>query len=102
VPPAACHVLVSFRNLSEITKIDPATGAVLRRLGGLRNEFAFLDALTPHIVRQHSVRAADPLALPARRLVPYPSRTDAALLRASSTFGWSSGSALRQSSANRR
>lgn len=54
------HLLVSFRNLSEITKIDPATGRVLWRLGGLRNEFVFLDAPTPDFARQHSVRAAGP------------------------------------------
>ena len=37
------NLLVSFRSLSEITKIDLATGAVLWRMGGLRNQFAFLD-----------------------------------------------------------
>ncbi len=35
------NYLVSFRSLSEVTKIDAHTGAVLWRLGGARNEFRF-------------------------------------------------------------
>lgn len=54
------NLLVSFRNLSEITKIDARSGAVLWRLGGRRNEFAFLDTPVPPFSRQHSVRACAP------------------------------------------
>ena len=57
------NLIVSFRNLSEITKIDTRTGAVLWRLGGRRNEFAFVDAPTPAFAGQHSARAFAPGAL---------------------------------------
>lgn len=49
-------LLVSFRSLSEITKISTASGTVLWRMGGLRNEFTFLDTPSPAFVRQHGVR----------------------------------------------
>ncbi len=52
------NLLVSFRSLSEITKIDTRTGAVLWRMGGRRNEFAFPDS-EPPFLGQHGVRAAD-------------------------------------------
>lgn len=51
------NLLVSFRTLSEITKIDSHTGAVLWRMGGLRNQFAF-PASGPPFVGQHGLRAA--------------------------------------------
>jgi hypothetical protein len=57
------NLLVSFRNLGEITKIDVATGSVIWRLGGRRNEFAFLDAPTGAFVGQHGVRAPAPRAV---------------------------------------
>ncbi|HJU74249.1 MAG TPA: aryl-sulfate sulfotransferase [Gemmatimonadaceae bacterium] len=50
-------LLVSFRNLGEITKIDVATGAVRWRLGGRANQFAFENTATPAFVGQHSARA---------------------------------------------
>jgi hypothetical protein len=50
------NILVSFRNLSEITKIDSRTGAVLWRLGGLRNQFALGNGIQI-FAGQHSVRA---------------------------------------------
>ncbi len=53
------NLLVSFRNLNEITKIDASTGAVVWRLGGLRNQFA-MPAGTPSFAGQHSVRAVVP------------------------------------------
>lgn len=49
-------VLVSFRSLNEITAIDRSTGAVRWRMGGLRNQFTFLDTPTPAFARQHGVR----------------------------------------------
>ncbi len=54
------NLLVSFRNLSEITKIDTRTGQVLWRMGGLRNQFAFQNAPLPAFARQHSIRATEP------------------------------------------
>jgi hypothetical protein len=51
------NLIVSFRSLSEITKIDTKTGAVLWRMGGLRNEFTFADSNAPFL-RQHGVRMA--------------------------------------------
>jgi Arylsulfotransferase (ASST) len=48
-------LVVSFRSLSEITKIDTRTGAVVWRLGGLRNEFVFGNEPSPFF-RQHGVR----------------------------------------------
>ena len=50
------NLLVSFRSLSEITKIDTRTGAVAWRMGGLRNQFTFQDAPTPGFSRQHGLR----------------------------------------------
>jgi hypothetical protein len=50
------NLLVSFRNLNEVVKIDTRTGALLWRLGGAHNQFAF-DAPTPAFVHQHGVRA---------------------------------------------
>ena len=53
-------LLVSFRNLNEITKIDVPTGAVIWRLGGLRNEFTFTATPMPAFVRQHGLRVHAP------------------------------------------
>jgi len=50
------NLLVSFRSLNEITKIDVASGDVLWRLGGLRNEFTFADSSQPKFVHQHGLR----------------------------------------------
>jgi hypothetical protein len=52
------NVLVSFRNLSEVTKIDARTGAVVWRLGGIRNQFMFENTSAPAFIRQHGVRSA--------------------------------------------
>jgi hypothetical protein len=49
------NLLVSFRSLSEITKIDTRTGEVAWRMGGLRNQFAFSGA-SPPFLRQHGLR----------------------------------------------
>lgn len=75
------NLLVSFRSLNEITKIDAITGAVIWRLGGARNQFTFLDTSIPAFVHQHGVRAisggmlqlldniGDPTASRAKRYV---------------------------------
>ncbi len=50
------NLVVSFRSLSEITKIDTRTGAVLWRMGGSRNEFSFDGGAWPPFLHQHGVR----------------------------------------------
>lgn len=59
------NLLISFRSLGEITKIDTETGAVIWRLGGRRNEFTFLNGAATAFAHQHSVRscAAGELAI---------------------------------------
>jgi hypothetical protein len=57
------NLIVSFRNLGEITKIDAASGAVIWRMGGRRNEFTFLDTPSPAFSGQHGVRVSAPGAL---------------------------------------
>lgn len=54
------HLLVSFRNLSEITRINTQTGQVLWRMGGTRNQFAITGTAAPAFSRQHGVRAIAP------------------------------------------
>jgi hypothetical protein len=54
------NLVVSFRSLSEITKIDVHTGAVIWRMGGLRNQFTFEGAGTPAFAHQHGVRVVAP------------------------------------------
>jgi hypothetical protein len=51
------NLLVSFRSLGEITKIDATTGDVIWRLGGGANQFSFVDTPMPAFSRQHGVRA---------------------------------------------
>lgn len=60
---AAGNLIVSFRNLDELTKIDIATGAVLWRLGGRRNQFSFQGTSAPPFTHQHGLRAYAPGAL---------------------------------------
>ena len=60
---AAGNLLVSFRNLSEVTNIDTGTGAVIWRMGGVRNQFTFQDVAGVPFARQHGVRATGPGSL---------------------------------------
>jgi len=53
------NIVVSFRNLNEITKIDVATGEIVWRLGGVRSDFAFA-AAGPAFMRQHGLRVTEP------------------------------------------
>lgn len=53
---SAGNLLISFRNLSEVTKIDTRTGAVMWRMGGSRNQFTFANVTLPAFTRQHGVR----------------------------------------------
>jgi hypothetical protein len=57
------NLIVSFRNLGEITKINIATGDVIWRLGGRRNQFTFVDPPGAMFVGQHSARAYAPGAV---------------------------------------
>ncbi|PYP65463.1 MAG: hypothetical protein DMD26_10935 [Gemmatimonadetes bacterium] len=54
------NVIVSFRSLNELTKIDVRTGSVMWRMGGRRNQFTFLDTSAPAFSRQHGARAYAP------------------------------------------
>jgi hypothetical protein len=54
------NLLVSFRNLNEITKIDAVSGAVIWRMGGRRNQFVFVNSPSPAFMGQHSVRVSKP------------------------------------------
>ena len=54
------NLIVSFRSLSELTKIDTRTGAVLWRMGGLRNQFTFEGAPGAGFARQHGLRLPGP------------------------------------------
>jgi hypothetical protein len=50
------NLLVSFRSLNEILKIDTRSGAILWRLGGLANQFTFSGSDAPPFWGQHGVR----------------------------------------------
>ncbi|MEO8199326.1 MAG: aryl-sulfate sulfotransferase [Gemmatimonadota bacterium] len=54
------NLLMSFRSLSEITKINVSTGAIMWRLGGLQNQFTFLNDSKGFFERQHGLRKAAP------------------------------------------
>lgn len=49
-------VLLSFRNISSIVKIDRGTGAIVWRLGGKRSDFRFLDDPLGGFYKQHDAR----------------------------------------------
>jgi hypothetical protein len=53
------NLIASFRNLGEITKIDVKSGAVIWRMGGLRNQFAFDSPGLP-FAGQHGARMSSP------------------------------------------
>ncbi len=50
------NIMISFRNLEEITRIDGVTGAVISRLGGRKNQFTLEGGLNPPFAQQHSAR----------------------------------------------
>lgn len=52
------NLLLSFRNLNEVTKIDVRTGDVIWRLGGSHNQFTFANVSAPAFSRQHGVRSS--------------------------------------------
>jgi hypothetical protein len=52
------NLVVSFRNLSEVVKIDTRTGAVVWRFGGAHDQFTYENVAEPSpFVHQHGVRA---------------------------------------------
>lgn len=51
------NVILSFRNLSELLKIDTQTGNVLWRFGGKNSSFAVENSSTPPFRHQHGVRS---------------------------------------------
>ena len=55
----AGNLLVSFRSLSEITKINVSDGSVIWRMGGLANQFSFPGGQAP-FARQHGLRIVGP------------------------------------------
>jgi len=50
------HLLVSWRSLGEITKINSATGQIIWRLGGRNNQFTFLNDPLNGFSHQHGIR----------------------------------------------
>ena len=50
------NLLLCFRSLNEITKVDAQSGEVIWRMGGLRNQFTFEGSPSPGFSRQHNVR----------------------------------------------
>jgi hypothetical protein len=53
------NLILSFRSLSEVTKVNVATGAVMWRLGGLANQFTFINNTKTAFDRQHGVRRGE-------------------------------------------
>jgi hypothetical protein len=51
------HILLSSRNISEVTKIHRQTGAIIWRLGGAHNQFEFIDDPLQGFTSQHAIKA---------------------------------------------
>ena len=54
------NLILGFRSLSEITKVNATSGAVMWRFGGLRNEFTLVGDPKGTFERQHGVRPSGP------------------------------------------
>jgi hypothetical protein len=54
------NLILGFRSLNEITKVNRTTGAVIWRFGGLANQFAILNDPKGSFQHQHGVRWAGP------------------------------------------
>jgi hypothetical protein len=52
------NLILGFRSLSEVTKVNRSTGAIIWRLGGLANQFTILNDPKGQFERQHGVRWA--------------------------------------------
>jgi len=53
------HYVASFRDLAEVTKINSQTGEIIWRLGGVNNQFTFLNDPLDGFNGQHSVHILD-------------------------------------------
>ncbi len=53
------NLLMSWRNLSEVTKVDATTGEVMWRLGGIASQFTVIDD-TRAFERPHGLRVVGP------------------------------------------
>ena len=54
------NLLLSFRSLNELTKVNVSTGQVMWRLGGLANQFALEGTPSPPFIGQHGLRPVAP------------------------------------------
>ncbi len=54
------NLLLSFRSLNEVTKVDKVTGEVMWRFGGKRSQFSLMNDPDSGFARQHGVRRAGP------------------------------------------
>jgi hypothetical protein len=54
------NLIVSFRNLGEVDKIDITSGNVVWRMGGKQNDLSFTAPVFPIFAGQHSVRISGP------------------------------------------
>ena len=95
---SAGNLLISFRNLSEVAKINTSTGAVTWRMGGRKNQFTFGNLVPPPFTRQHGVRFTssrgilllDNLGEPSSRMEHYEFNENArtaSLTRSKSSMG---------------
>jgi hypothetical protein len=51
------HILLSSRHMCEVTKINRQTGAIIWRLGGVNNQFQFIDDTLQGFSGQHTIRS---------------------------------------------
>jgi hypothetical protein len=51
------HILFSSRHMCEVTKIHRQTGAIIWRLGGVNNQFQFIDDTLQGFSAQHTIRS---------------------------------------------
>ena len=93
------NLVVSFRNLNEITKIDTRTGAVMWRMGGLANQFTWENVPPPAFAAQHGLRALtagqflvlDNLGEPESRVERYQYNEAARTVRLLQSYGDGAG-----------
>lgn len=54
------NLLLSFRSLNEITKVNATTGDVMWRFGGIRNQFTLVNDSKGSFEQQHGLRRSGP------------------------------------------
>jgi hypothetical protein len=52
------NLIVSYRNLNEVIKVDTKSGAIMWRLGGKHSSFNLENTASPPFARQHGARAS--------------------------------------------